>query len=144
MGLLAQALPANACAPQFGGLLRHANRPRPHLSSDFLAPTLRAVLFVGGWAMPVAMDTTIEQRFERLTRVRAADAGDLFGCAGGDDTPAARAAFGAEIDDVVGRFDHVEVVFDDNDGVAQRDEPLEHVQEFVYVSEMESGRWFVE
>src|ERR1041384_1266065 len=94
--------------------------------------------------MSVAINTTIEQWFEGLTRVRAADADDLFGCAGGDDPPAARATFGAEINDVVGRFDHVEVVFDDDDGVAQRDEPLEHAQEFMYVGKMEAGRRFVE
>jgi len=45
--------------------------------------------------------------------------GDEFGRALGHDLPAALAAFGAEIDDVVGGFDDVELVLDDDERVAR-------------------------
>ena len=40
----------------------------------------------------------VQYRFKRLAGVGFADAGDLFGGAGGDDLAAAGAALGAEID----------------------------------------------
>ena len=42
-----------------------------------------------------------------------------------DDFAARVAAFGAEVNDVVGGFDDVEVVFDEQDGVACVDEAIE-------------------
>lgn len=44
--------------------------------------------------------------------------GDLLGRAVGYDAAAAFAAFGAEVEDVVGVADDVEIVLDDDDGVA--------------------------
>lgn len=69
----------------------------------------------------------VEEGFEGVAGVGAACVCDLFGCAGGDEAAAVRAAFGAEVDDVVGALDDIEVVFDDDDGVAQGDESLQHV-----------------
>src|SRR5437868_13029912 len=59
---------------------------------------------------------------EEAAGVRVFGADDLFGCAGGDNLTAAVAAFGAEIDDVVGGFDDVQVVFDDDERAAGFDE----------------------
>ena len=54
------------------------------------------------------------------------------------------AAFGAQVDDVVGDLDDVEVVLDDDDGVALVDEELEDVQQAVDVGEVQAGGGFVE
>jgi hypothetical protein len=54
----------------------------------------------------------------------AARACDFFGSAGGDDTAAVFASFGAEVDDVVGALDDVEIVFDHQNRVAERDQAL--------------------
>ena len=67
----------------------------------------------------VVRQTTIKQRAEDVAGVGAAGAGDLFRGAGGDDASAVFTAFGTQIDDVVGRFDHVEVVFDDQHCISQ-------------------------
>jgi hypothetical protein len=60
--------------------------------------------------------------FEDGTEVAAGEArfdqGDLFGSASGDNLAAAVAAERAKVDDVVGRLDNVEMVFDDDNGVA--------------------------
>ncbi len=70
--------------------------------------------------------------------------GDLFGGSGGDDLAAGVAAFGAEVDDVVGGFDDVEVVFDDQDAVTGFDEPFEAFQEAGDIGEVEAGGGFIE
>ena len=44
--------------------------------------------------------------------------GDLFGSAFGNDLASLVAGVGAEIDDPIGGFNHVEIVLDDNDGMA--------------------------
>ena len=46
-----------------------------------------------------------------------------------DDLAAGRPAFGADVDDVVGDLDHVEVVFDDDHRIAAVDEFVEHIEQ---------------
>src|SRR5947209_10198453 len=79
-----------------------------------------------------------------LAGVRARVARDLFGRAGGDDLPALVAAFGTEVDHVVGGLDHVEVVLDHQHRVAHRHEPRQHVEQLVDVREVQARRGLVE
>ena len=79
-----------------------------------------------------------------MPRVGSGVAGDLLRRAFGDDAAAAVAAFGAEVDDPVGGFDHVEVVLDDDDRVAAVGEALEHAEQLLDVGEVEPGGRFVE
>src|SRR5215204_4489196 len=62
------------------------------------------------------------QLAEEAAGVGAADGGHLLGSAGGDDLAPAFSPLGAEVDEPVGGLDHVEVVLDDDDGVAGVDE----------------------
>src|SRR5215218_8985984 len=57
---------------------------------------------------------------------------------------AAAATFGSEVDDPVGVPDDVEVVFDDDDGVAGIDESIEHLEQMANVGHVEAGRRLVE
>ena len=54
--------------------------------------------------------------------------GNFFRRTGCHDFPTCRSPFGAEVDDPVGRFDHFEVVFDHEYGVALLDEKVEYSQ----------------
>ena len=72
------------------------------------------------------------------------DGGDLLGGAVGDDAAAAFAALGAEVEDVVGVADDVEVVLDDDDGVAEVGEAVEDFEELADVVEVEAGGGLVE
>ena len=54
--------------------------------------------------------------------------GDFFGGAGGHDFAAVRAGFGADVQDVVGFGDDVEVVLDHDDGAAFVDQPVEDLE----------------
>src|SRR5688500_5901229 len=47
---------------------------------------------------------------------------NLFGCADGNDAAALFAPFGSEVDDPVGRLDHVEIVLDHEQAVARLQE----------------------
>ena len=86
----------------------------------------------------------LEQRREVVPGVAALDARDLFGRAFGDDTPTAVTALGAEVDQPVGCFDHVEVVLDDDHGVAVVAQLVEHAQQEGDVGEMQAGGRLVE
>ena len=70
--------------------------------------------------------------------------GDLLRGSGGDDHAASVAAFGSEVDEPVGAFDHVEIVFDDHQGVAGISESLENGEQLPDVVEVESGRRFIQ
>jgi len=70
--------------------------------------------------------------------------GDLFGCAFDDDSSAPRAAFRSDVNQPVGCADHIEIVFDDDDGVAGIDETLQDFQQFADVGKVQSGGGFVE
>ena len=85
-----------------------------------------------------------ENRFEGDAGVRAFRAGHLFRRPLDDDLPAARAPLGAEVDDPVGPLHDVEVVLDDEDGIAGVDEPLENDEELADVGHVEPRRRLVE
>ena len=67
---------------------------------------------------------SVKQRAKDVAGVGAARACDFFGSAGGDDATAVFAAFRTKIDDVVCRFDYIEIVLDDQHGVSPRDKTL--------------------
>ena len=71
-------------------------------------------------------------------------AGDFLGWALSDDTTAGGAGLGADLQNPIGGFEHVEVVLDDDDAVAAVDELLEHAEESLHIVAMEPGRRFVQ
>src|SRR6516165_8254342 len=86
----------------------------------------------------------VENTGEGLAGVRLLGPRHLFRGALSDDAAPALATFRAQIDDPVGLFDDVEMVLDDEYGVAQVDKALEDGEEFADVVEMQAGRGFVE
>ena len=69
---------------------------------------------------------------------------DLLWCPLDDDFAAPLSAFGTEIDDEIGALDHIEVVFDNDNGVTVFDQSLESLEEDGNIVLMESYSWFVE
>src|SRR5690349_1052831 len=94
--------------------------------------------------MVVAIVREIEDTGEDLAGVGFLATGDLLGRTLGDDAAAGFAAFGAEIDDPIGLLDDVKLVLNDEDGVAERDEALENVEQFADVVEMQTGGRLIE
>ena len=70
--------------------------------------------------------------------------GDFCGTAFADEAAAVFAAFGAEIEDPVGVADHVEVVLDDDDGVAEIGEAVQDLEQLAHVVEVQAGGGLVE
>src|ERR1700735_2232985 len=92
----------------------------------------------------VSGELNVEELLEELAGVALLDAGDVLGRAAGDDQAAACAAFWAEVDDPVGGLDDVEVVLDDDDGVAGLDQAGQHAQELADVVEVQAGGGLVQ
>ena len=76
--------------------------------------------------------------------VAAAGGDEGFGCAGKDEVATARTTFGTEIDDVVGRFYDIKIMFNHNQCVAALDQGVEGREEAVDVVEVKSRGGFVE
>jgi hypothetical protein len=53
-------------------------------------------------------------------------------------------AFRPEIDDMVNRLDHIEMMLDENHGVAGVDQPVERVEQLLDVGQMQPRGRFVE
>ena len=64
---------------------------------------------------------------------------DAFGRSLGHDSSATTAAFGSEVDYPVGLFDHVHVMFDHENGIAEFGEAIQNDQQFSDVIEMQTG-----
>ena len=62
----------------------------------------------------------------------------------GHDLAAAVAAFGAEVDDPIGGFDHLEIMLDHHHGVALIHQLMQHLQQFSHVVEMQACGGFIE
>src|ERR1700721_1305449 len=96
------------------------------------------VCTLGSVAVSISI-RAVQRAGKNLSGERFFYARDLLWGALRDDAAAFVAAFGAEVDDPVGLFDDVEMVLDDQHGVAERDEAVQHVEEFLHVIEMEAG-----
>src|SRR5665647_517045 len=85
-----------------------------------------------------------EDRREEPPGVAFLDQGDLLRCPLGDHPATAVAALGTQVDNPVGVLDDVQVVLDDDDGVALVDQALEHPEQLVDVIEVEARGWLVQ
>src|SRR5687767_3873581 len=92
----------------------------------------------------IPVDTAVEEGTQDVARVRAARACDFLRGARRDDAPAVFTAFRTEIDNVVSALDHVEIVLDYEDCIAERNQTLQHVEQFVNVGEMQSRGRLIE
>ena len=74
----------------------------------------------------------------------ASHLGDVFRRADGDDAAAAGPALGAQIDHPVRRLDHIQIVLDDEHGIAGLDESVQHVEQLADVFKVQPGRRLVQ
>lgn len=69
--------------------------------------------------------------------------GELFGGASGDDATTLVTTFGTHIDNPVGGADDMEVVFDDNHGIAAIDKSVEDAEKAIDIVGVETGGGFI-
>ena len=86
----------------------------------------------------------LEEFAEEVGGVAQGRGGDLLGGTGGEDEPASAPTFRSQIYDVVGRLDDIEVVLDDQHGVALVYQPLEHAQQHADVLEVQARGGLIE
>ncbi len=87
---------------------------------------------------------SVEGFRDGLSCVALADLGHVLGRSLGNDASASLAAFWSQVDKPVGRLDHVEIVLDDDDGVALRGESVEDLQQLSHVVEVKTSGRLVE
>ena len=71
--------------------------------------------------------------------MRSSNFGDLLRRALCDDGAAACAALRTHVDEPVGVANDVEIVLDDEDGIAQAHQPLQDFQQLAHVVEVQAG-----
>src|SRR6267143_501196 len=86
----------------------------------------------------------VEDTLEVLAGIRAAVAHDLFRSAGGNHFAALIPAFRAEVDDVIGGLEYVEVVLDDDHGIPGIDQAMQNIQQPLDVGEVQASGRFIE
>src|SRR4051812_27715358 len=83
-----------------------------------------------------ASRTVSEDALEEPARRGLRTGRDVFRCALGDHPTSSGTTLGSQIDHMVGAPNDVEIVFDDDDGVALIDEPVQHVEQLPGVFEV--------
>src|ERR671910_819589 len=76
--------------------------------------------------------------------MRLLDVGYLFGGACRDDLTAGVPTLRSEVDDVVCRPDHIQIVLDDDDGVPRVHEPVQYGEQLLDVREVKPRRRLVQ
>ena len=73
----------------------------------------------------------------------ALDLEEFFWCSRPDDLTSRFSGFGTKVDNPVCAFDQIEIVLDDDDGMARINQPLKNFEQNTYVIEVKSGCRFV-
>ena len=113
-------------------------------SSDASEFQIGSVVMLSSSLLPDDILMLSERLFQECSRIGTFALRHFFGGAFSNDLASCVATFGTQVDDPVGDFYDVQIVFDDDDGMACFDELMEHGQEFLDVLEMQSGGWFIE
>ena len=88
---------------------------------------------------PLCKGAGCEQGPEESGRVTAGVTCNEFGRTLGDQFATGGAGLRTEVENPVGRLDHLEVMLDDNHGIAQIGQAVNHLQQFLDIIEVESG-----
>ena len=86
----------------------------------------------------------VENVLKHSSGVRSLGSTDVLRRAGRHDSPAAFSTLGSQVDHPIRRLDDVQIVFDDDDGVARVHEPVQDSQQLFDVREMQTGRRLVQ
>lgn len=95
-------------------------------------------------AVTVAVCGDSQDPRQRLAGVRFFRARDLFRWPLSHDAAAAFSAFRPEVNDPVGLFNDVEMMLDDEHGIAESDESLENIEKLANVVEVQAGGGFIQ
>ena len=76
--------------------------------------------------------------------MRFLELGDLFWASGGDDGTTVVAALGTEVDEVVGGFDNVHIMLDDDYGIASVDQTMQDYEQAFDIGEVQAGSRLIE
>ena len=90
------------------------------------------------------ISTLVKPFFEILTGKGCRNSSNFLGSSRCKNSPSRIASLGSEVDDMVGTFDDVEIVFDDQNRVSRIADSLQHLKQLGNVLGVESCRGLVE
>lgn len=94
--------------------------------------------------LPIPLADDLQVLLQELASERARALRHGFGRSGHDDFAATATSFGAKVDDVVGCFDNVEVVLDNDHRVARVDKSMEAVEQALDIRQVQARCWLVQ
>ncbi len=103
-----------------------------------------ALFYTALFALCAEFRVLFQQGLEVLAGKAARHLGHLLRRTLGDDDAAGAAALGAEVDDMVGTLDQIQIVLDDDDRVAHVHQFLQHLDQAVHICNMQAGGGFVQ
>src|SRR5580692_6893185 len=143
-GLLSSKVIRERCCSSRFTILHSRVRENAQAQHVIALLLLRRPLVFSAICAVYARSAAVQRAGENLSSVGFFHARHLFRRALRDDAAAVFAAFWTEINDPVGLFDDVEIMLDDQDGVAERDEAVEDVEKFLDVVKMQASGGLVE
>lgn len=81
---------------------------------------------------------------QKFSRVTSFACGDVCRCSDGDYLATRITSFGTYVDDVVGNLYHIEIMLDDDDGIALVRQFVQYAEQQPYVLEMQACRRLVQ
>lgn len=108
--------------------------------------TVAVQLFGGFCAKPpgcAARWVRSQHALKELAGPRLFALSHLFRRTFGNDGAASVTAFRPKVDDPIGRLDHIEIVFNDNNGIALIHQSLQDKQQFAHIFKMQTRGRFV-
>ena len=95
--------------------------------------------------IPSSIFTALRQdALQKLTRVARAASRHFLGCPLGHDFSTLVARVRSKVNDPIGGFDHVEIVFNHNDRMPRLHESLKNLEQHTHIVKVQAGGGFIE
>ena len=90
------------------------------------------------------MSASFQDLLDEPAGVAVSYSGNLFRRTGGNDVSSPVSSFGSEINDMISLENNIQIVLDQDNGVATIHQESQHLQQFCYIGEVQSRCWFIE
>ena len=94
--------------------------------------------------IPIFSPPVSQILFYILSCIRYRALGHFFRCTSGNDSSSAVSAFRSDIYDIICGLDYIQVVLNDNYGIAALCQPLKDLNQLVHIGKVKTGGWLIQ